>query len=771
MLIEDMLNEVRQGKLHSVTKIDNISYVNQYVQKALMTEEWDIDMINKVEMILIMSNILYNNSSRNTILIEDGVYDLLLEKFKQYKSNYPIGGEPVRFKEDEIIFNKEEENKIPWSIVTNAGDMMYYQDIIKNDHQYEFNLNQIPPWYIKTEDNVNMRNVPHNNLELVGTLDKCKFVLSKDAIEAGVYNDPKVKIFERDFIGKHLRDGIIYPDSQITMIGEAKYDGIGIDAIISDGMIQYANTRGDVNNDKTVDLTPFLEGYTFPRMDGMIGQVGVQFEAIILTPYLNYLREHFGLNYVNSRNAVIGISSRKDAKRFRDYITLVPLKTDILDSETGMHLDRLVEIDFLNEYIAREVNLKYSIFSGDYVSVLFQVKKFVEEMEYMRSYLPFMYDGVVVSYYGDEIRRILGRENFVDKFSMAIKFSALKKETIFLGYKYTIGQNGVITPMIYYNPVEFYGGIHDHSSGHSYARFMELGLRVGDVIQVEYTNDVMPYVTKMDIQVNKDNLNPVVPFIQNCPYCGCPIEISESNKSARCPNIECRGRAIARLSNMVSKLDLRDFGEQSMILLEENLKATSLSDLFGLTVEDVSFLGPNNSIKFIDRIKHLKEDPIYDYDIVGSLGFTNIAKSKWKVILNQIPLTEIVFQYDCYLNQALSNIKGIGKATIDTILTERKTFFKDLETILAMHNIIPTYHTSKGMKIRFTGIRDKELVKRVSAMGHDIGEGAVTKDTDILIVPNEEFKSTKTYQAQKYGTIIIPYKDFLNNIDQYLTKL
>ena len=38
--------------------------------------------------------------------------------------------------------------------------------------------------------------------------------------------------------------------------------------------------------------------------------------------------------------------------------------------------------------------------------------------------------------------------------------------------------------MIHYNPVEFYGTIHTKSSGHSYERFNNLGLRLGDIITV-----------------------------------------------------------------------------------------------------------------------------------------------------------------------------------------------------------------------------------------------------------------------------------------------
>ena len=761
-----MLNELRSGKLYSVTRFDNITNINQYVIRVLNLEDWDKETVETVKDILTMCNILYNNSSQNTVLLEDGVYDILLEKYKNYSKSYPVGGEPVRLDESVLIHkNETDSSTVRWDVV-DYGNMLYYQDAIKNDYQYDFDIKNIPPWYIKLDDHVSERTVPHNNLELVGTLDKCKFVLCKDAMEAGVYNDANVKIFERDFLQKHLKDNIIDMNSQLTMIGELKYDGIGIDAIIEHGQLVYANTRGDTNNDKTVDLTPFLGGYAFPRAEDLDGKIGIQFEAIIQIPYMNYLKNEFGLNYVNARNAVIGISSRKDARMFRDFITLVPLKTDIVVD--GQHVDRLVEIEFLNKYIAREVNLKFSIFTGNYISILYQVKRFVDEMQYMRSFMPFLYDGIVVSYYGDDIRRILGRENFVDKFSMAIKFPSLKKETIFTGYKYTIGQNGIITPIIYYNPIEFYGAIHDHSSGHSYKRFQELGLKLGDVIQVEYTNDVMPYVTKMDIQVNQDNPNPIVPFIKNCPFCGCPIQISDSGKSATCPNIECTGRAIARIANMVSKLDLRDFGEKTMELLQANLKTTSLRDLFKLTTRDVSFLGPVNSVNLIERIQKLKNDPIYDYEIMGSLGFTNIAKSKWKMILNYIPLNDILNQDPDELKFRLINIKGIGMTVVRTILVERNVFREDVEMILSMTNIIPSYHMKKGLKIRFSGIRDKELVKEVSSRGHDIGEGAVTKDTDILIVPDENHKSNKVYQAIRNGTIIIPYKDFLNSLDKYL---
>ena len=770
--LNSILEDVKNGKLHSVYKLENITHINEWVTMVLNLSDWNTEILQSVKMILTISNILYNNTSRNTLLLDDGVYDLLLEKYRMYnKDEFEVGAIPVRFDEDLLVHPKGGSNEVqvPWRIIEKAPDMFFYNDFIRNDHEYDFRYDSIPPWSIRLNDNTANRNVPHLDLELTGTLDKCKFVLNKDAIDKGVFDDPKVKVFERDFIGSHLRMGLIDLETQLTMIMELKYDGISIVGKVKNGVLVSACTRGDTANDKSADLTPFLGGYIFPRATEIDEEINIQFEAIITNLSMNKL-QNMGLNYINGRNAIIGIAGRLDAAKFRDYVTLVPLKTDIMDSDNPKwHLDRLVEIEFLNKYFAREVNLKYSIIQGDYVSILYQVNKYMQEAEYMRQFIPFMYDGIVVSYYGEEIRQELGRKNFINKYSMAIKFNPMAVDTVFLGYKYTIGMNGVITPMIYYRPVEFYGAVHDHSSGHSYARFKELALKPGDIIRVTYTNDVMPYVDKLDIEANNSNPNHPVEFITNCPVCGCEISISQSQKQAICPNPNCHGRKVALMTNMVSKLGFVGFSTEYITDIIENTGIESLSDLLRLTAEDVRFLGPNLSVAFYDKIREFLTKPIYDYNLMGAMGFTNIAAAKWKIILNKVSLVDIVYENGETLLPKLTGVKSIGKATAITIIQERMYHFKDLELILGMKNLIPTLNMTGGKKIRFTGIRDSELCKRLNDMGHDAGEGTVTKDTDILVVPAEGHVSKKSQTAAKYGIPIIAYKDFVNNLDSYLS--
>ena len=191
-----------------------------------------------------------------------------------------------------------------------------------------------------------------------------------------------------------------------------------------------------------------------------------------------------------------------------------------------------------------------------------------------------------------------------------------------------------------------------------------------------------------------------------------------------------------------------------------------------LRVDDIKFLGEINAQKFVDRMNELKTKPIYDYQIIGALGFTGIAQEKWKLILNHFsPLWLLAnFDKEDFVSQ-LVTVKGIGPSTAETIKNEMWFFIKDLTKIIEMENVIPTYGLTKpnSKVIRFTGFRNKGLADELNNMGHDAGEGSVTKGTDILLIPVEGFNSSKIEKAKKYGIPIIPVDDFITNMNDYLS--
>lgn len=760
-LLKKILNQLMEADLSCMSS-DNIIKVSNYAVSLLNKPVWDDYDQMCGSTIIMISQIVYNNTDRSVLFLDDGVYDLLLEKHKQYDKQFQVGSPVIRFNQDGEE-TKSGEFIEPMIFMDNPQEFLdkslYYDDLIKS-----------PPIDLRLYQEIDRNsgkviakknvNVPHMYPKLVGSLDKCKFTLNKEAMEKDVFDDDNVKIFERDFLGKHLQMGLIDMTTPFELVAELKYDGVSVEADVTNKILS-ARSRGDANADIAADMTEVLGGYVFPYAPEMADSeaFGMKFEAIMTYENLDKMGRLRGKAYKNSRNGMTGLLGSSDAYDYRDLITLVPLATSIED------IDRVTEIEFLNKYYHSGIYLKYAILRGTYTEILFQVYKFVKEAEAMRSVLPFMYDGVVISYRDPKIIKALGRENSINKYSMAIKFNPLSRETIFTGYTFTVGQDGIITPMIHYTPVEFIGTIHTKSSGHSYKRFMDLGLKIGDIIQVEYTNDVMPYVTKPPVDHNFNNPGEPVPFPTNCPFCGAEIVINESGKSAICPNKKCPERTIQRMTNMMSKLNLKDFGESTF----RELGTQSLTELLNYTYEDVKKLGPMTAEKLLERINAVKSTPIKDYELMGSIGFTGIAIETWKKILNAIPFNNLVEMDDNTLYCELIAVKGIGEVTARTIVVERRDLADDIAEIINLPNIVISYGMKFGKIIRYTGCRpDDQLTNYLTSRGCDArGDAGVTKNTDILVVPYEGFTSSKTNKVGDQ-TIIVDMAAFKANPDKYI---
>ena len=325
---------------------------------------------------------------------------------------------------------------------------------------------------------------------------------------------------------------------------------------------------------------------------------------------------------------------------------------------------------------------------------------------------------------------------------------------------YTVGQNGVITPIAHYNPIEFLGSIHSKTTISSKARFDSLDLHYYDIVDIEYVNDVIPYISKSENEWNLNNKNPKMEFPTHCPSCNTELKLSSSGKSIICPNMNCGERSLSRIVNFMSKLHLKDFSTEQL----KKIGKKSLKELISTKIEEVEFLGEITAITFLKRIEELCTKPYEDYRTIGALGFSSIAIEKWSKILHVYSLSEIVELYNnSCLRDALCNIKGIGPITAETIDTEFEFFLEDILTILSMNNIICTKNAKPKLKIRFTGFRNKQLVEKINELGDfDCTDGTVTKDTHILLTPNQDnYASSKVDKALSYGVRVMKVNDFI----------
>ena len=759
--MHSIVNQLLKGDASCLTQ-DVIFNINQIVVALINKEPLSKIEQDTINDILHISNLIYNNTDRSILVLEDGVYDLLLEKYKRYNPNFQVGAEPVtmtNFGTCDVMNDNTEET---------TSNLFYHPPHMLTDN-FLFNteLNKRDIYGNVIIDNTGiqtvskrLKNTAHKYPQLVGTLHKAKFTLDQEAYDKGVYDDSNVRIFERDFLRKHVQQGLVNPN-YIELVLELKYDGVSIEAEVTDRILS-ARTRGDTQMDKASDLTPILQGYRFTRAQGyIIEPFGMKFEAVVSYNALRELSAECGKVYVNPRNAIIGILGNSEAAKYAKYITLVPLQT------SHDNMTREEELIFMNKYYSTGEFCRYAVVRGNYDQVLFQVKRFVEEAEAMRDVMPYMYDGVVVSYLNPQIRQALGRVNSINEYSIAIKFNTKKKLTRCRGVSYTVGADGTITPMIHYDPIEFYGMINTKSSGHSYARFCELNLRPNDILEIEYVNDVIAYVKKAQVPDNAFNPLPPYTFTHICPECGTQLVLSDSGKSVSCPNMMCKGRVISRVDNMISKIGIKGFSEETI----KSLGITGFEDLMTLTEERASILGEKNAKKLIEVIEQVYNTPVPDYVLLGSLGFTGIANAKWKSILRNVPLSKLIKASQNELFFKLDNCKGIGGVTARTILNERDTFMRDMVYIYNMPNVVFTKETddviTMGKTIRFSGVRDKDLENRLCALGHDCSDGSVTKNTDYLIIPFNGYSSSKVTKANEYNAKSVDKKIRILTLDEF----
>lgn len=785
-LIKNVLVSLRDGDINEAYK--HKEELNDMAQLLLLGDyTLSPEQIEELKDLLSICNITYNDTDRELLPIEDGVYDLLLEKYKKYDPNFQVGAEVIQF--DPSISQLIEKDRMVEAVTFMTDDEIdlinksyFYQDIAYPDPHIDerdvyAKLNAIPP--IEAEYiSKRKHDTTHAHPELVGTLDKCKFVYVREAAERGADQDPNVTILERDFFGAHIAKGIIDPRKRYMLLLELKYDGVSVEADCTD-QVEFARSRGDTGIGQASDMTPILKGYRFPHRKPGSPMVGVKFEAIMTKYDLQKFNELKGYQYKNCRSAIVGLLGSSDSWKYRDLITLVPLQ---LDNETfkGPEIwgNPIAEVEYMNDqFVSHGCPMRYVTIAGNVKELLYQIHLFQQESEFARSVIPFMYDGIVIHYIDPEIREALGRENFINKYSVALKFNPLKKSTIFRNYTFTVGQDGSITPMIHYDPVEFYGTIHPKSSGHSYKRFMELELHPGDMIDVEYVNDVMPYVSKPDNDFNDQNelKSPLIEFPTRCPVCGGEIVVSDSGKSAKCTNFHCGGRSLARMVNMCAKLNMNGFGESTIAKLGvihlKDLMILCYDPNWELRLNSLGF-GPVEALNIHNECARIMENELPETVLLGSIGFTGISTKTFELILSNMSYNQfrngIMMKGDELFVDKINSIKGIGSATVNTIISEFMYFYDDIEYMYAHANIKP-FLPSFGKKIRATGFRDKEFFAYLRSLGLDADDNAsVTKDTDILLIPMNGHDSAKVRKAQQYGIPVLSVQEFKDNIKKYI---
>jgi DNA ligase (NAD+) len=380
-------------------------------------------------------------------------------------------------------------------------------------------------------------------------------------------------------------------DVEVAYVCELKIDGVGINLVYRDGLLETAATRGDgtVGEDVTAQVltigdVPYrLQADEVPTLLEVRGEVYYPLEAF---ESMNAARIERGeAAFMNPRNGASGALRQKDPEVTRQR----PLSVWChgLGTVEGMTFAR--HSDAL-EWL-RDAGLPTPLETAVFTS-LDEVWAFVERWTEVRHDVPFEIDGVVVKVDHLDQRERLGFTARAPRWAIAYKMPPVEQETTLERIEVNVGRTGKATPYAVLDPVVVAGTRITFATLHNEIQVHAKDVREGDRVMVRRAGDVIPEVVGPVLDKRPDGTT-VWSMPAACPFCAQPLVRPEGEAHHFCENVDCPNRLRESLAHLASRsaLDIEGLGEQTVDLLLEEGLVHDLADVFRLRDHRDALLG------------------------------------------------------------------------------------------------------------------------------------------------------------------------------------
>jgi len=588
------------------------------------------------------------------------------------------------------------------------------------------------------------------------------------------FNDAFSKEDMEDWQERFMK--LLSPDerNKINYYCELKIDGLAIELIYRNGVLQTGSTRGDgmigediTENLKTVDAIPLsleiekLKNLKIPELI-VRGEVFInkkEFER------MNKEQKEKGLPvYANPRNIAAGSVRQLDPK-----IT-AGRKLDSFAYELITDMGQTTHED--KHKILKDLGFKTNK-HNKYCKNLEEVLQFREYWIKQREKLDYEIDGIVVLVNNNEIFEKLGIVGKAPRAGIAFKFPQAEATTKVLDIMVQVGRTGAMTPVAILEPVQVTGITISRATLHNEDEIKRLGLKIGDTVIVGRAGDVIPDIIKVlpELRTGKEK-NFKMP--EKCPSCGTGLVKLEDEVLLRCPNKNCFAQKRRNFYHFVSRgaFNMDGLGPKIIDrLLDEGL-VQDPSDLFELKEGDVKNLerfAEKSAENLIKSIQQKKEITFAKF--IYALGIRNIGEE------TAIDLAKYFGSIGKIKNAELNDfdsIPNIGPVVSKSVYEwfangENIKFVEKLEKFIKILN--PTPHTLHpkvaGLSFVITGslesMERNQAKDKIRELGGNISE-SVSSKTNYVVVGLEP--GSKAEKAKKLGVTILSEQEFLNILKQ-----
>lgn len=618
------------------------------------------------------------------------------------------------------------------------------------DNMQELLVNMGIPRLTGTIEINSAKKVNHKYTQLRGTLKKTYYLTTdeKRTNKSRKYLDEWIKeteaLYERNS-GKKINL------NNVKVICQPKFDGAS--AILEIDTKPRWITRGDTEKNLASDVSHIMNVFNDVYCNGRSG--GIKFEVMVTEDdkeKINSLIRDPSKKYRNSRQIVTSILNSNEPDWKAEYLYPVPLREIYEDDDVEHVSQQLIEkfptmVCTLND---RE-----------------QIRQFANQNRYVNvNGKRFRVDGVVLTILDDNIKKVLGRERNINNFEVAYKFTEEVAYTKVKDIEFYVSDFGYITPVLVVNDVIMKGNTINHISLSNKERFDELNFSYGDDVKILY--DIIPYAT-IDDRCQRVKNGRKIEFVSQCPRCYEDLDLNRVQ--VRCGNPKCPSRIVGRMLNYCTNLRIKNIGYSTLdMLYTMGLLNDGIRSLYRLhkkkkDIQDLDGFGKVKTKKIIKEIEAKRV--LKDYEFFGSLGIDNMSVNTFEIIFANIRLSEFLNMMKLknfdLMRAKLLSVQGMGKiktnALIDYLSDDAKV--NEIKSILKEVKLNDTFNPNRvsNGKVVFSGCRPSSVVIDKLAKYNYEASDSWTNSAKALVIPNEDFTSTKVEKAKSIKIPIVILSD------------
>ena len=605
------------------------------------------------------------------------------------------------------------------------------------------------------------------------------------------YNEDELRAWD-----KRVREALP-PSEPLRYVCELKLDGLSLalhykaqakgEMHLERGLTRGDGTIGEdvTTNVRTIRSVPLSIAAAKLKAAHIAGDFEVRGEVILPQSAfvkMNEDRVAQGLApAVNPRNAAAGTIRTLEpnivAQRRLDFYAYFLLR----DGEPllPLHSEALEAL----EKIGMRVNRHWE--TADSID---KVWRFIEKEEPLRDTLGYEIDGVVVKVDSIAQQRRLGFTGKAPRWAIAYKFAARAGTTRLEDVLFQVGRTGKLTPVAALAPVFIGGTTVTRATLHNADEIERLGVKIGDLVEVERGGDVIPKITKVVEEKKSDVERREIRFPSHCPRCKSELVREEGEVDWRCVNASCPARLEEELRHFASRgvMNIEGLGEVMVAQLlghtiaeheaevaageksDDSAEAPtrkalvhSVVDIYHLTKEQLLTLeriGEKTADSLLAQIERSKKQPLNR--VLLGLGIRHVGERTAQALAEEFGSMDALMEASA---EELTRINDVGPKVAEAI----REFFgnkRNRDLVERLRRAGLTFTAEKkvrgtkleGLTFVLTGtlptLTRDEAKERIEGAGGKVS-GSVSKKTSFVVAGEEA--GSKLDKANSLGVKVI----------------